>query len=186
MFSKRVTSEYEVSSEYKKISIEIKNASVKIIPSDNEKTKMVFLENKKRPYEFFVEDGTLTVKPKKKKWYNLLSVGFKRDKISICIPNKACEELLLKCVTGKIELSSIVCGGIFVKSNTANVSLNDCAAREICVKTNTGSVCGRLPKNTAFTCTSNAGKIKIPKPNIGETVKSRCEIKTNTGKIEFE
>ena len=89
--------------------------------------------------------------------------------------------------SGSVSLCGIsVKEHISIKRNVGRVMLKDCAAPEISVKTTTGSVCGRLPSNTAFTVSTKTGKVEIPKVPLGEAITGRCEIKTNTGNIRFE
>ena len=89
--------------------------------------------------------------------------------------------------TGSIALTNVTATEtVYVKRNTGKVSLNDCTSPEISIKTNTGRVCGRLPSSIAFAVQSNTGKIQVPKPPIGEAISGRCEIKTNTGRVQFE
>ncbi len=74
---------------------------------------------------------------------------------------------------------------IFIKRNTGKVALNDCSAQEIIVQTNTGNVTGKLPHNMVFAAHTNTGKVETPTIPVGEIVGGRCEIRTNTGNIQF-
>ena len=226
MSARYVTNTYEITDAYKKILIDAKEGNVKIEASSDDSTKLVLFEDKKRPYVFDVQNGTLTVQLQKTRWYNLLRIGFKRSEIRLYVPKSTLETISVISNTGCVDISSIICNGaidiqintgninlesvscqafnskgntgcislneltatesVSIKRGTGKVSLNDSFAPEFFVKTNTGSVCGRLPSNTVFTVRTNTGKIKIPKPPIGEAIGGRCEIKTNTGNIKFE
>ena len=106
---------------------------------------------------------------------------------NINLESVSCQTFHSKGNTGRISLNKLTATeSVSIKRGTGRVSLNDSSASEFFVKTNTGSVCGRLPSNTVFTARTNTGKIKIPKPPIGEVIGGRCEIKTNTGNIKFE
>ena len=226
MFNRHVASTHEITDTYKKILLDVKNAKVKIEPSNSNGTKLFFFEDQKHPHEFFIEDDTLTIKLVKTRWYNLLRVGVDRSEIRLYVPESTLETISVRSNTGCVDISSIICNGaidiqintgnvnlksvscqalrskgntgcisldkltatesVSIKRRTGKVSLNDSSAPEIFVETNTGSVCGRLPSNTVFAVCTCTGKIKIPKPPIGETIGGRCEIKTNTGNIRFE
>lgn len=226
MFKGYVTNTYEITDAYKKILLDAKDAKVKIEPSNDNGTKMVFFEHKKHPYEFFIEDDTLTIKLVKTRWYNLLRVGVDHSEIRLYVPKSTLETISVRSNTGYVDISSIICNGaidihintgnvnlegvfcqafnsngntgcislnkltatesVSIKRGTGKVSLNDSSAPEIFVKTNTGSVRGRLPSNTVFSVCTNTGKTKVPTPPIGEAIGGRCEIKTNTGNINFE
>ena len=226
MISRYITNTNEITDTYKKILLNTKDAKVKIEPSNDNGTKLVFFENKKHPYEFFIEDDTLTIKLVKTRWYNLLRVGIDRSEIRLYVPKSTLETISVRSNTGHVDISSIICNGaidiqintgninlenvscqsfnskgntgcislnqltatesVSIKRGTGKVSLNDSSAPEFFIKTNTGSVGGRLLSNTVFTVRTNTGKIKIPKPPVGGAIGGRCEIKTNTGNINFE
>ena len=106
---------------------------------------------------------------------------------SISLESVCCQNLVTKGNTGSVSLNDLVARErISIKRSTGKVLLNDCSAPEIFVKTNTGRVCGKLPSNTVFAVRTNTGKIELPQTPIGATVGGRCEIKTNTGSIQFE
>ena len=187
MTAKYVTNTFELTDTYKQILLDVKVGEIRIEPSNDNRTKLVFFEDKKQPYEFFVQEDTLTVKLTKRKWYNLFRLGFGRSQIKLYVPESMLETISVKSNTGHVDISSIICSKtINIKLNTGKVLLNDCTAPEIFVKTNTGNVCGRLPSNMAFAVRTNTGKVEIPKATIGEVIGGRCEIKTNTGNIKFE
>ena len=103
------------------------------------------------------------------------------------LDNVTAQSIDVKGGTGQILLNSIVVGGqIHLKSNTGQISLSDCSAPEILVKANTGSVSGKLPSGTVFIARSNTGNVKLPKAELGDVIRGRCEVKTNTGNIRFE
>lgn len=224
--SKPITNTYTITEPYKAVSLYTKNASVRIERAKDETTSIAFIEDKKRPYDCFVENGTLTVKLSRWKWYNLFHFCCRRAKITVCLPKEGCEELSISCVAGRVAVEDLTCKGdidiqttagkihadnvsckaftakgntaeimfnhlsagdrISIKNNTGGVALNDCRAREIFVRTNTGNVSGKLSPNTAFVCKTNTGKIAVPSSTVGEAISGSCEIKTNTGNIQFE
>ena len=93
MSARYVTNTYEITDAYKKILIDAKEGNVKIEASSDDSTKLVLFEDKKRPYVFDVQNGTLTVQLQKTRWYNLLRIGFKRSEIRIYVPKSILEEL---------------------------------------------------------------------------------------------
>ena len=75
MTAKYVTNTFELTDTYKQILLDVKVAGIRIEPSNDNRTKLVFFEDEKQPYEFFVQEDTLTVKLTKRKWYNLFRLG---------------------------------------------------------------------------------------------------------------
>ena len=105
----------------------------------------------------------------------------------INLESVSCQTFNSKGNTGCVSLNKLIATeSISIKRGTGKVALNDCFSPEIFVKTNTGSVCGRLSSNMAFVVRTNTGRMEIPKIPIGEAIRGRCEIKTNTGNIKFE
>lgn len=100
----------------------------------------------------------------------------------------SCKAFHAKADTGNVILNKLIAADrVSVECNTGRVSLNDCIAREFFVKTNTGGISGKLPSGTVFVVKTKTGKIEIPnKATIGEAISARCEVKTNTGNIQFE
>lgn len=201
MKGRYVTSTYETADAYKKLLLDVRNAKVRIEPSDDDTTKFVFFEKKRRPYEFFVQDGTLTVKPLKARWYHSLRIGIDRSQISLRVPKSILEAVSVRANVGQVDIRSIACHGpvtirvntgrvnlesvtckrLDVKGNTASASLNTLAAEEsVDVKCNTGRVLLNdisAPKILVKTNTGGVGG-RLP----SNTVFAVC---TNTGKIEL-
>ena len=106
---------------------------------------------------------------------------------SIDLDNISCKDLNSKGNTGSINLNEFTAEDkISIICNTGKVSINECFCPDIYIKTNTGKVSGKLPSNTMFITHTTTGKIVTPIPSIGDTITGRCEIKTNTGSINFE
>ena len=226
MIAKYVTNTHEITDTYNQILVSVKNTKIKIEPSSDNHTKLVFFETKKQPHEFFIQNNTLTIKLAKRRWYNLLGIGIDRSAIKLWVPKPMLEAISIRATAGRVDICSVVCSGtigiqtntgklnlenvscrkldsrgnhgavslhnvvaeesISVKQSTGKVLLTDCAAPEIFAKTKTANISGRLPSDMVFAVCTNTGKTEVPQPPIGEVIKGRCEIKTNTGNIKFE
>ena len=76
------TNNYEISENYKNISIVIDTADIVFIPSKDEKTSIVCYEQKKVKHLVSVKDETLTIEIKDaRKWYEYIGVSFGSPKI---------------------------------------------------------------------------------------------------------
>ena len=141
MISKYVTSAYEITDSYKEILIIAKNAKVKIEPSNDEKTKLAIFEKKRMPYEFSIQDGKLTIKPKKAKWYDFLRIGIDRAEIKLYVPESRLENIMIIANVGEVDIYSIFCNGaINIQTNTGKVNLQNVSCKTFVTKGNTGSV----------------------------------------------
>ena len=64
---------------------------------------------------------------------------------------------------------------------SGDVELDACDAASLSIRTNTGDVKGSLLTPKVFDADSPSGKIRLPDERSG----GRCEVRTNTGDIEF-
>ena len=180
MSARYVTNTYEITDAYKKILIDAKEGNVKIEASSDDSTKLVLFEDKKRPYVFDVQNGTLTVQLQKTRWYNLLRIGFKRSEIRIYVPKSILEELFVKSTVGSVEISSIVCkGDIDIQTNTGKANIYDILCKAFNSKANTGSIIlNKLIAADRVSIKRNTGSVSLNDCNAREFF-----IKTNTGGV---
>ena len=200
MTARYVTSTHEIKDAYKKVQIDAKEARVKIEVSSGG-TSVVFFERKRRPYECFVREDTLTIVPKKARWYHFLRIDIDRSEIKLSLPESLLEALSVKVNVGSVDLSSVACSGrIEIKANTGKVTacgvscssfdsqgntgsitLQELAAEDsICVKRNTGRVTVNDCHAKRYRIQTNTGKVcgKLPANTV-------FAVKTNTGRVEL-
>ena len=93
-----------------------------------------------------------------------------------------CGNLTSEGTTGDLTMKHVVASGNFnITRGTGDVEFDACDAAEIYVKTSTGDVTGTLLSEKIFFAESDTGKVRVPKSVTG----GRCEIETDTGKIEI-
>ena len=118
------------------------------------------------------------------------------------VTSTACAgELKIQVSTGKTSLTDIMCGSLFssgdtgdlylknviasgqfiIERDTGDVRFDGCDAAELSVTTDTGDVTGTLLTDKIFFANSDTGKVDVPKTTTG----GKCEITTDTGKIEI-
>ena len=201
MIAKYITNTYKVTDPYKEILLYATDAKVKIEPADDNDTRVVFFEKKNRLYEFFVEDGILTIQSTKAKWYNFLKIGVDRSEIKLYIPKSMLEKISVMSNVGCVDLSSINCSGMIdikintgkinlehiscmnfkSKGNTGSVSLNDCIVSEsIAIKSNTGKVSLNDCSALDVFVQTNTGSVRGRLPS-----NTAFTVSTKTGKIEI-
>ena len=93
MIAKYVTNTHKITDTYKEIILDARDTKVKIEPSNDNNTNIVFFEKKRRPYEYSLQDGILTIKPIKTKWYHFLTIGISRSEIKLCIPKSTLDQM---------------------------------------------------------------------------------------------
>jgi DUF4097 and DUF4098 domain-containing protein YvlB len=201
MFARYVTNTYEINDRYEKITIDAREAKVKIEPSNDGITELFCYEKKRMPYEFLIQDGTLVIKPKKSKWYNFLRIGIDRSEIRLAVPESVSGNISVKANVGCIDVRSITCDGkIDIQTNTGNVNLENVSCEDFESKGNTGSVSlNGFTAKKSITISRNTGKISLHSCTAPEIfVKTKTgtvcgklpsntvfRVRTNTGKIEI-
>ena len=180
MIVKYVTNTYVITDTYKKLLLDAKGASVKIEPSNDDSTKLVFFENKKHPYEFFIEDDTLTIKLVKTRWYNFLRIGIDRSEIRLCVPKSILETISVSSNTGRVDISSITCNGaIDIQINTGKINLESVFCQAFNSKGNTGHISlNKLTATQNISIKRGTGKV-----SLNDCFAREIFVKTNTGSV---
>ena len=180
MVVKYVTNTYEITNAYKKLLINAKDASVKIEPSNDDSTKLVFFENKKHPYVFSIEHDTLTIKLAKTRWYNFLRIGIERSEIRLCVPKTILERISASSNTGRVDILSITCNGaIDIRINTGKINLENVFCQAFNSKGNSGHIAlNQLTATESISIKHNTGKVSLNNCSAPEIF-----VKTNTGNI---
>ena len=180
MIARYVTSTYEIADAYKEILLCAKEAKVKIEPSDDNSTKIAFFEKKKRPFEFFVEDGILTIKSTKSKWYHALKIGIDKSEIKLSIPKSMLEAISVNSNVGHVDISSITCKGtITVQTNTGKINLENICCKNLNSKGNTGAVSlNKIVAQDSIVIKRNTGKVLL-----NDCTSPDIFVKCNTGGV---
>lgn len=181
MKNKYETNTHEINYDFKKILIDVNTDDIVIEPTNEDKSKLIFFEVKKRKHIFSIEEDTLKISSYKKKWYQIFNFQFKREKINLYLPKITYDSILIKCNTGNVDVSSVKCSGDFeIKINTGETNLEDISCKNFKSRGNTGNI------KLSNLITSEIINVKV---NTGNIVFDKCEaldffIKTNTGNIK--
>lgn len=180
MITKYVTNTYEITDTYKEILLDAQEAKVKIEPSSDSNTKIVFFEKKRRPYGFYIEDNTLTIKSTKTKWYHALRFGINRSEIKLCVPKLIFDKITVKSTVGSVDISSITCrADIDITTNTGKVNADGIFCKSFNSKGNTGRITlNKLDAEDSVYIKRNTGKVSLNDCNS-----KKFFIKTNTGSV---
>ncbi|MBQ9513975.1 MAG: DUF4097 family beta strand repeat protein [Clostridia bacterium] len=101
---------------------------------------------------------------------------------NITLNELTCINLALSVSTGNISLTETVASGKFTASaSTGNITFNNFDAETIKITASTGSVRGSIKTDKNFYCTSDTGRVSVPKTDGG-----LCDIKVSTGDIVLE
>lgn len=155
------TNTYELNEKFSSISVKTDTADIVLLPSDDEKCKVVCYEEKNLKHSVSIADGALVVNViDTRKWYEHLNITVKTSKITIYLPESKYSSLIIEEDTGDIEIPNdfkfesidvslstgdVECcasttGAIKIASSTGNISVKDISAGMLELSASTGDV----------------------------------------------
>ena len=142
---------------------------------------MVLFQKERRPYEFLVQNNTLTIQPTKTKWYQFLRMGIDHSEIKLLVPNSAVEALSVKANVGRVDIHEFVCNGTMaVQANTGEITLASVSCKGLALKGNTGCVSlNHCKGEEGIAIQQNTGKVLL-----NQCFAPKISVKTNTGKVQ--
>ncbi len=158
------TKEYKITQEFNSLSLNTITSDIILIPTKDEKCKVVCYENEKVYHSVTVKDGALTVSVNdERKWFDYIGINWNTEKITVYLPNSEYQALNVTTNTGDVKISK--------EFNFASVN----------VKTNTGDV----------DCyASSSGNMEIEATtadiNVAQLTAVNLSVKVTTGDVEIE
>ena len=140
---KMETKTYEITDEFRNISILTDTEDIEFCLSDDGKCKVVCVENEKESHTADVQDGTLTVrKTDSEKWFDHISVfSFEDSKITVYLPKTEYESLFIEEDTGDISIpKEFVFGSMDLNLSTGDVDSQASSRGLLRVKISTGDI----------------------------------------------
>ncbi len=197
------TNLYEITKNFKDISIVTDTAVIEFAPSENGKTSVVCHEEVKAKHSVTVNDGTLTVKLENtKKWYDHIGIGFNSPKITVYLPSVeygaltakgttggakiaadfAFESIRVSFTTGDIKSYASASGAVILKATTGRITAENCSADSFEVSVNTGNVNAKNLTCKSFTSGGSTGGIKLENVIAGE----KLSLERSTGDVKLD
>ena len=175
-----VTSTHLITDTYKEILLLAQNAKVQLEASPNDNTSLILLAKKKRPYEFFTQNGTLTIRPAKTKWYHAFRIGADRSQIKLSLPSTKLEKITVRANTGSVAIRAIACGEhILLQANTGSIQAENVFCKVFDSKGNAGAVALHgVSAQERISIRRNTGKILL-----NDCTAPEIFVKTNTGRV---
>lgn len=177
------TNNYEISEDYKNISIVADTADIVFVPSEDSESLVECFEQDKAKHSVFVQDGTLVIEVKDtRKWYEHIGINLGTPKITVYIPSGEYGALSVNGSTGDVEISKkIQFQSIDILQSTGNVTSYASASQDIKIKTSTGNI--RVENVSANTLELSVSTGGITVSNV--TCKSDIKINVSTGKTNI-
>ena len=203
-FAKLNTHQYETNThtlqdDFANITIQSKHADIHFVPS--EECKVVCYEMQMVRHVVYVEENTLIIETvDERKWYDYIGITVTTPKITVYLPTKAYNSLViqgdtgdikvcgasydtidLSVSTGNITLSEAVCtGDVTARVSTGDATLENVTCKNLFSTGNTGNL---LLKNViaseSFSIERSTGDIKLEGCDAAE-----LHVETNTGSVK--
>ena len=174
------TNRYEITKEYKNISVVTNTADVRLMASEDGKTWVECYEQENAKHTVTVKDNTLTVEiVDKRKWYEFIGITWSTPKITVCIPQGEYEALSIASDTGDMEISkSILFKSIDLTDDTGDITNYATATESVKIKTATGDIRIENASAGAMELSVSTGKIYV----VSVSCAGNASVKVSTGK----
>lgn len=199
--NKYETNKYDITDNFKNISVNVKTADIVFVASEKAKTEVVCYEQDNANHEVSVDNDTLTIKlVDERKWYEHIGINFRTPKITVYLPqgeygnltvsastgdidikNLSAENINLTVTTGEIEAKSITCNGDFKTTvSTGEVELKDVSCKNLSSNGNTGDITLKdVIAEEKFAIERSTGDVKFERCDANEIF-----VKTDTGDVK--
>ena len=181
-----VTNRHDVNEEIKSFDIRTATANVELAKANDGKGLVVCEEKEKVYHEVTVQDGLLKIKtvdtrPWYEKWF--FNFNFKPMKVTVYLPETACENLYVESSTGSLDVASDY---TFTKVNatvsTGSINLNNKVTGDIEVKASTGSVSIKNATASKLFAKASTGSVSVK----GTEVVGEARLEASTGSVTAE
>ncbi len=127
---KIVTNEYKINDEFKNISVITNCADIHFLPSEDEKSRMVFHEYENLKHSAEVKEGTLFISLNDdRKWYDHIGFNFSTPEIEVYLPAAEYGDLLINSTTGDISIpDKLSFNSLDISSTTGDIDISSTSA----------------------------------------------------------
>lgn len=181
--AKYVSNTYEADGFFNKISIDTNIADVILVPSDDEKCRVVCYEQERLKHSVTVKDQTLIIDTvDNRKWYEHIGISFGKMEVTVYLPHKEYASILIDSDTGDIDIPrDFSFENIRITGATGDVTLSASASNSITIRVSTGTIAADNIAAEEISLSTATGNINI---SSAET-KGLINAETNTGRIKL-
>ncbi len=188
---------------FSEIMLDVTTADIHIQPSEDESCQVICREYEKVSYAVTSQDGKLTIKEEdKREWYDHIGFYFESPKITVYLPEKQYNALMVKTLTGDMKIApDFAFEKVDITISTGDVHCQDITAEQLKCKTGTGDIymhqvqtkSAEFSVNTGdvflsfLTCDTLAVKGNTSDIEMKDVVAAETmTVKNGTGDVEFE
>ena len=172
---------YDVTDNYRNISVFTNTADIVFVPSESNETRVVCYESAKEKHSVRVVDGNLVIERQDtRKWYDYIKIGFFSSKITVYMPSAEYGALLVRSSTGDVEIpAGFTFASIDVSASTSDVKNHASTFGALKIKTGTGYVFLAGVSAGSLDLEVSTGKIETS----GLVCEGNVKIEVDTGKV---
>ena len=199
-----VTTTYELQGDFDKISIDVDITKIEFEPSKDDTCSIACFEMENSRHSATVKDGTLVINTADTcKWYDYIGIfSFKTPKLTLFLPQKEYQALLIETDTGDITIpGDFTFQSIEIEGDTADINIYASVPDTLNLELSTGDItigsarAGSIELNTSTgDVTLKNGNVKglIVNTDTGDVMLSSAivekgvDINTSTGDVTFD
>ena len=191
---------YTIVESFNDISINTSVSNISFELSTDSSCKLVCYEQENEKHTLKLENNTLSISQENtKKWYEYISISFKSPELTIYLPQKEYNNLLISNSTGDITLSQeLSFQNVDIKTSTGKVKVENISTQKLQINVSTGDAHLENIRCSAFKSNGSTGncylenvianeEISITR-STGDITFKKCDsesinVKTNTGDV---
>ena len=177
-----VTRTYDVTENFRSISIEGDTEKIAFVLSGDRKCTVVCREEEDWPHEVRVDGDTLKVSRKAENKWHFANIGIitESPSITVYLPKDEYKALDIDTDTSDVDIpKDFFFGSISVSDNTGDVSCLASVESEICIKTDTGDISLHDLSAGGMRLASDTGNVELTNSDI----KGNIDIREGTGRV---
>ena len=175
------TNTYNITQEFKNISIRTGTAGITVAPSADGKCSVVFYEKEKERHTASVQDGTLTIDvTDTRSWIDHLNFfSFGSPTITLYLPQGGYDSLFIEERTGDITIpEGFTFGSVDISASTGDVEYSASASGEVQISLSTGAIHIDNINAGELDLTTSTGRVEVSSVTCGGDV----AVTVSTGK----
>ncbi len=181
--SKCITNSYDITDDYKNISITNTSADIVFVPCEDSKSSVVCHEWENAKCSVTVKDNTLIIEMNDtRRWYEYIGFSFDTPKITVAIPKGEYGTLSIKGKTGDANIpKDFIFKSIDISKTTGDITNCASALEGIKLETTTGDISAKNISANSLDLSVSTGKI------IAESITCNSDIKltVSTGDVNI-
>ena len=178
--NKYETNSYEITENYKNISVVTDTADIVFVSSENSECSVTCYEQKNAKHSVSVKDDTLVIEVvDTRKWYEFIGINFGSPKITVSIPQGEYGALSIRSDTGDVNIpKGLQFSSIDISESTGDVTSYASASGSVKVKSSTGDIRIEGISAGALDLSVSTGKVTVS----DVTSDGDVTVKVSTGK----